>query len=180
MCVFEMCSRFDWHLTQCKENTTDVSFVSRSVFSYPLLVQTAGESNGFSLSREGTLSPVTCAAHTAEVSGVLPILRRCAVVGARLKRDGTRAETRFRLSAKRTNSFKSALGRQFSRLLAAEVFASAVVMLDTPCSEVECKTTGYPLHSHVSPSLPVPRVTECHQVSIELYNAFICFRMNSV
>jgi hypothetical protein len=27
-------------------------------------------------------------------------------------------------------------GRQFSRLLAAEVFASAVVMLDTPCSEV--------------------------------------------
>ena len=27
-------------------------------------------------------------------------------------------------------------GRQFSRLLAAEVLASAVVMLDTPCSEV--------------------------------------------
>jgi len=27
-------------------------------------------------------------------------------------------------------------GRQFSRLLAAEVRASAVVMLDTPCSEV--------------------------------------------
>ena len=27
-------------------------------------------------------------------------------------------------------------GRQFSRLLTAEVFASAVVMLDTPCSEV--------------------------------------------
>ena len=28
------------------------------------------------------------------------------------------------------------LGRQFNRLLAAEVFASAVVMLDRPCSEV--------------------------------------------
>jgi len=27
-------------------------------------------------------------------------------------------------------------GRQFSQLLAAEVCASAVVMLDTPCSEV--------------------------------------------
>jgi hypothetical protein len=27
-------------------------------------------------------------------------------------------------------------GRQYSRLLAAEVFASAVVMLDTPCSVV--------------------------------------------
>jgi hypothetical protein len=52
----------------------------------------------------------------------------------RLKCDGTRAETRFRLSAKRTSPFKSARGRQFSLLLAAEVCASAVVMLDTPCS----------------------------------------------
>jgi len=50
--------------------------------------------------------------------------------------DGTRAETTFRLSAKRTCPFKSAGGRQFSRLPAAEVCASAVVMLDTPCSEV--------------------------------------------
>jgi len=56
--------------------------------------------------------------------------------GSQLKCDGTRAETRFRLSAKRTSPFKSAGGRQFSRLLAAEVCASAVVMLDTPCSEV--------------------------------------------
>ena len=53
----------------------------------------------------------------------------------RLKCDGIRAETRFRVSAKRTIPFKSA-GRQFSQLLAAEVCASAVVMLDTPCSEV--------------------------------------------
>jgi hypothetical protein len=52
-----------------------------------------------------------------------------------LKCDGTRAETGFRLSAERTNPFKSA-GLQFSRLLAAEVCASAVVMLVTPCSEV--------------------------------------------
>jgi len=42
-------------------------------------------------------------------------------------------------------------------------------MLDKPCSEVECKTTGYPLHSHVSPSLPLPCVTVCHQVSTEPY-----------
>ena len=63
-------------------------------------------------------------------------------------------------------------GGQFSRLLAAEVCASAVamvVMLDTPCSEAECKTTGYPLHSHVSPSLPLPCVTMCHQVLNALY-----------
>jgi len=52
------------------------------------------------------------------------------------KCDGTHAEIRFRLSAKRTSPFKLAGGRQFSRLLAAELCASAVVMLDTPCSEV--------------------------------------------
>jgi len=69
-----------------------------------------------------------------------------------LKCDGTRAETRFRLSAKRTSPFKSAGGRQFSRLLAAEVSASAVVMLDTPCSEVVWRVLAvhsirqFPLH----------------------------------
>jgi hypothetical protein len=52
-----------------------------------------------------------------------------------LNYDGTRVELRFRLSAKRTSPFKS-VGRQFIRLLTAEVCASAVVMLDTPCSEV--------------------------------------------
>ena len=30
----------------------------------------------------------------------------------------------------------------------------SLVMLDRPCSEVERKSTGYPLHSRVSPSLP--------------------------
>jgi len=94
---------------------------------------------------------------------------------ARLKRDGTRAETRFGISAKRTSLFKLAGGGggQLRQLLVAEECASVVVMvvmLDTPCSEVECKTTGYPLHSHVSPSLPLPRVTMCHQVSAELYS----------
>ena len=61
-------------------------------------------------------------------------------------------------------------GHQFSRLLAAEVCASAVVMLDTQCSEVECKTTGYPLHSPVSPSLPLACVTVCHHVSTGVYS----------
>ena len=50
-------------------------------------------------------------------------------------------------------------GRQFSRLLAAEVCASAVVMLDTPCSEVVWKVLAthcirqFPLHfpSRASP-----------------------------
>jgi hypothetical protein len=53
----------------------------------------------------------------------------------RLKCDGTRSETRVLLSAKR-RVLLNRRGRQFSRLLAAEVCASAVVMLDTPRSEV--------------------------------------------
>ena len=62
-----------------------------------------------------------------------------------LKCDGTCAETRFSLSAQRTSPFKSAGGRQFSRLLAAEVCAAGVVILDTPCSEVRWRVL--PTHS---------------------------------
>jgi len=46
---------------------------------------------------------------------------------------------------------------------------SAVVMLDTPCSKVVWSGTGYPLHSPVSPSLPLPCVTVCHHISAGLY-----------
>ena len=66
--------------------------------------------------------------------------------------------------------------RQFSRLLTAEVCASAVVMLDTPSSEVVwsgVNGTGYPLHSPVSPSLPLPCVTVCHHVSNAVYHGVI-------
>ena len=59
-------------------------------------------------------------------------------------------------------------GLQFSRLLAAEVCASAVVMLDTPCSEVVWRV----LHSPVSPSLPLPCVTVCHHISTGLYTGY--------
>jgi hypothetical protein len=48
----------------------------------------------------------------------------------------TRAETRFRLSLRNGRVHLNRRGRQFSRLLAAAVCASAVVILDTPCSEV--------------------------------------------
>jgi len=53
-------------------------------------------------------------------------------------------------------------GRQFSRLLAAEVCASAVVMLDTPCSEVVWRVLAtrsirlFPLHSSPPVRLRVP------------------------
>ena len=51
--------------------------------------------------------------------------------------------------------------RQFSRLLAAEVCASAWVRRWR-------ESTGYTLHSPVSLSLPLPCVTVCHQVPKEL------------
>ena len=53
-----------------------------------------------------------------------------------LKRDGTRAETRFLPFGETDESILNLQGRQFSRLLAVAVCASAVAMLDTPSSEV--------------------------------------------
>jgi hypothetical protein len=58
-------------------------------------------------------------------------------------------------------------GGKFNRLLAVEE-CGLLVMLDRPCSEVECRSSGYPIHSPVSPSLPLPCVTLCHHVSNEL------------
>jgi hypothetical protein len=59
-------------------------------------------------------------------------------------------------------------GCQFSRLLAAEVCASAVVMLDTPCSEVVRRVLAthsirqFPLH------FPSRAWTMCHHISTGL------------
>jgi hypothetical protein len=64
-------------------------------------------------------------------------------------------------------------GCQISRLLAAEMCVSAVVMLDTPSSEL-VKGTGCPLHSPVSPSLPFPCVTVYHRVSTGLFQWMRC------
>ena len=58
----------------------------------------------------------------------------------------------FSFAAKRTGPFISADGRQFSRLLAAELCASAVVMLDTSGSDVVWRVLAthclwnFPLH----------------------------------
>ena len=77
----------------------------------------------------------------------------------RLKCDGTRAESRFRLLAKRTSPFKSAGGRQFSRLLTAEVCGISGSNAGYTMFRGSVKSTGYPRHSSVSPTLPLPCVT---------------------
>jgi len=79
----------------------------------------------------------------------------------RLKCDGTRPENRFRLSAKRTSPFKSAGGRQFSRLLAAEVCAISGSNAGYTMFRGSAKCTGYPLRSRVSPLTSSP---VCHRV----------------
>jgi len=86
----------------------------------------------------------------------------------RLKRDGTRAETRFRLSAKRTSPFKSA-GASFqsttgSRGVRIRGSNAGYIMF-----RGSVKSTRYPLHSPVSPSLPLSCVTVCLQISTGLY-----------
>jgi hypothetical protein len=86
-----------------------------------------------------------------------------------LKCDGTRAETRFRLSAKRTSPFKSAGASVQSTTGSQSVRISGSNAGYTTCRG-SVKGTGYPLHSPVSPSLPLPCVTMCHHISTGVYH----------
>jgi hypothetical protein len=88
----------------------------------------------------------------------------------RLKRDGTRWETRFRLSAKQTSPFKSAGG---GASVQSTTGSRGVRISGSNAGYTmfrgSVKSTGYPLHSPVFPSLPLPCVTVCHHISTGLY-----------
>ena len=86
----------------------------------------------------------------------------------RLKCDGTRAETRFRLSAKRTSPFKSA-GASVQSTTGSRCVRISGSKAGYTMFRGGGKGTGYPPHSPVSPSLPLPCVTVCHHVSTGLY-----------
>jgi hypothetical protein len=73
----------------------------------------------------------------------------------RLKCDGTRAETRFRLSAKRTSPFKSA-GASVQSTTGSRGVRNSGSNAGYTMFRGSVKSTGYPLHSPVSPSLPLP------------------------
>jgi hypothetical protein len=86
----------------------------------------------------------------------------------RLKRDGTLAETRFRLSAKRTSPFKSA-GASVQSTTGSRgvgISGSNARYIKFWASE----GTGYPLHSPVSASRLLLYVTVCRQVWTGLYH----------
>ena len=93
------------------------------------------------------------------------------VVRLRLKCDGTRAKIRFRLSGKRTSSFKSSGASVQSTTGSRRVRISGSNAGYT-MFRGSVKSTGYPLHSPVSPSLPLLCVTVCHHVSTGLYQRF--------
>ena len=106
-----------------------------------------------------------------QYSTLLQYILMLSIRRLRLKCDGTRAETRFSLSAKRTSPFKS---------------AGASIQSTTGCRGVRIsgsnagyimfrgsvKSTGYPLHSPVSPSLPLPCVTVCQHISTGIYGCY--------
>jgi len=81
-----------------------------------------------------------------------------------LKCDGTRAETIFRLSAKRTSPFKSAVASVQSTTESRGVRISGSNAGYTMLRG-SVKGTGYPLHTPVPPSLPPECVTVCHHIS---------------
>jgi hypothetical protein len=85
-----------------------------------------------------------------------------------LKCDGTRAETRFRLSAKRTSLFKSA-GASAQSTTGSRGVRISGSNAGYAMFRGSVKGTGYPLHSSVSPSLPIRCVTVCHHISIGDY-----------
>ena len=85
-------------------------------------------------------------------------------VRGQLKCDGTHAQTRFRLSAKRTSPFKSAGASVQSTTGSRGVRISGSNAGHT-MFRGSVKGTGYPLHSPVSPSLPHRCVAVCHHIS---------------
>jgi hypothetical protein len=86
----------------------------------------------------------------------------------RFKCDGTRAETSFRLSAKRTSPFKlagaSVQSTTSSRGVRIRGRNAGYTMFRS-----SVKSTSYPLHSPDSPLLPLPCLNVCHHISAALY-----------
>jgi len=82
---------------------------------------------------------------------------------SQLKCDGARAETRFRLSAKRTSPFKSA-GASVQSTTGSRVLRISGSNAGYTMFRGSVKGTGYLIHLPVSLSLPLPCVTLCHHI----------------
>jgi hypothetical protein len=101
--------------------------------------------------------------HTLGVEDVsyCPCSGSCTRIGRMLlKCDGTRAETRFRLSTERTSPFKS-VGASVQSTAGSRGVHMSGSNAGYTMFRGSVKSTDYPLHSPVSPSLPLPYVTVC-------------------
>ena len=97
----------------------------------------------------------------------------------RLKCDGTRAETRFRLSKKRTSPFKSAGASVQSTTGSRGVRISCSSAGYTMFRGI-VKSTNYQFHSPGSPSLLLPCFTVCHHMSTGVYHIFAHYLINGM
>jgi hypothetical protein len=92
-----------------------------------------------------------------------------------LKCDGTRAETRFRLSAKRTSPFKSA-GASIQSTTGSRGVLISGSNAGYTMFRGSVKSTGYPLHSPGFPLLSFYCVTVCHHISTGVYHLLLFLR----
>ena len=77
-------------------------------------------------------------------------------------------KTDFVFRAKRTSPFKS-VGASVQSTTGSRVVGINGSNAGYTMFRGSVKSTGYPLHSPLSPSLPLPCVTVCHHVSTGLY-----------
>ena len=94
----------------------------------------------------------------------------------RLKFDGTRVYTRFRLSAKRTSPFKSA-GASVQSTTGSRGVRISGCNAGYTMFRGSVKSTGYPLHSPVSPTFLLLCITVCHHISTGLYHTIQNLRL---
>ena len=106
-------------------------------------------------------------------STTLPHGRLC------LKCDGTHTETIFHLLAKRTRPFKSA-GASVHSTTSSRCVRISGSEAGYAVFRGSVKSTGYPLCSSVSPSLPLPRVTMYSHISPGLYMSIITCKQTTV
>ena len=94
----------------------------------------------------------------------------CVLRRLRLKCDGTRAETRFLLSAKRTSQFKSA-GASVQSTTGSRGVRISGSNAGYTMFRGSMKSNCYPLHSLAPPSIPLPCAIVCHHFSNGLYHS---------
>jgi hypothetical protein len=76
--------------------------------------------------------------------------------------------TRFRLSSEPTSPFKSA-GASVQSTTGSRVVHVSGSNVGYTMFRGSVKRTCYPLHSPVSPSVPLPCITACHHISTGVY-----------